>query len=105
MTNYNRRRFLQSATVLGVAGQLLRSGPAQSAVSRWEPEKGASLRLLRWKRFVQGDEDQFMANTRRFTELTGVEVRVDSENFEEVRPKAAGAAKLVAGTDTEILTE
>ncbi|HZF23413.1 MAG TPA: hypothetical protein VE030_08100, partial [Burkholderiales bacterium] len=42
--------------------------------------KGASLRLLRWKRFVQGDEEQFMANTRRFTELTGVKVRVDSEN-------------------------
>jgi len=104
MTNYNRRRFLQSATVLGVAGQLLRSGPAQSAVSTWGPEKGASLRLLRWKRFVQGDEDQFMANTRRFTELTGVEVRVDSENFEEVRPKAAVAANVGAGPDIIIAT-
>ena len=104
MTTCNRRRFLQSATVLGVAGQLLRSGPAQSAVSKWEPEKGASLRLLRWKRFVQGDEDQFMANTRRFTELTGVEVRVDSENFEEVRPKAAVAANVGAGPDIIIAT-
>src|SRR5258706_194057 len=104
MTNYNRRRFLQSATVLGVAGQLLRSGPARSAVSKWEPEKGASLRLLRWKRFVHGDEDQFMANTRRFAELTGVEVRVDSENYEEVRPKAAVAANVGAGPDIIIAT-
>jgi multiple sugar transport system substrate-binding protein len=104
MTTCNRRRFLQSATVLGVAGPLLRSGPAQSAVSKWAPEQGASLRLLRWKRFVQGDEDQFMANTRRFTELTGVEVRVDSENFEEVRPKAAVAANVGAGPDIIIAT-
>jgi len=104
MTSYNRRRFLQSATALGVAGQFLRSDPAQSAVSKWEPEKGASLRLLRWKRFVQGDEEQFMANTRRFTELTGVEVRVDSENFEEVRPKAAVAANVGAGPDIIIAT-
>ena len=104
MTTYNRRRFLQSATALGVAGQFLRSDPAQSAVSKWEPEKGASLRLLRWKRFVQGDEELFMANTRRFTELTGVEVRVDSENFEEVRPKAAVAANVGAGPDIIIAT-
>ena len=104
MTNCNRRRFLQSATALGVAGSLLRFGPAQSAGSKWEPEKGASLRLLRWKRFVQGDEELFMANTRRFTALTGVEVRVDSENFEEVRPKAAVAANVGAGPDIIIAT-
>jgi multiple sugar transport system substrate-binding protein len=60
--------------------------------------------LLRWKRFVQGDEDQFMANTRRFTELTGVAVVVDSENFEEVRPKAAVAANVGAGPDIIIAT-
>lgn len=104
---FTRRRFLGTAgaaTALGATGQLLQSRPAQSAVPRWEPEKGASLRLLRWKRFVQGDEDQFMANTRRFTELTGVAVVVDSENFEEVRPKAAVAANVGAGPDIVIAT-
>ena len=107
MTTFSRRRFLSTAgaaTALGATAQLLQSGPAQSAASRWEPEKGASLRLLRWKRFVQGDEDQFMANTRRFTELTGVAVTVDSENFEEVRPKAAVAANVGAGPDIIIAT-
>jgi len=107
MTTFNRRRFLGTAgaaTALEVTGQLLRSRPAQAAAPRWEPEKGASLRLLRWKRFVQGDEDQFMANTRRFTELTGVAVAVDSENFEEVRPKAAVAANVGAGPDIIIGT-
>ncbi len=107
MTTFTRRRFLRTAgaaTTLGATGQLLQSRPAQSAAPRWEPEKGASLRLLRWKRFVQGDEDQFMANTRRFTELTGVSVVVDSENFEEVRPKAAVAANVGAGPDIIIAT-
>jgi multiple sugar transport system substrate-binding protein len=104
MTSYNRRRFLQSATALGVAGQFLRSGRAESVASNWQPEKGASLRLLRWKRLVQGDENLWRANTRRFTQLTGVEVRIDTEDFEQVRPKAAVAANVGAGPDIVIAT-
>ena len=39
------------------------------ASAQWsnQPEKGAKLRVLRWKRFVQGDEEQFMANVEKFT--------------------------------------
>ncbi len=107
MTGYTRRRFLRTAgaaTAVGAAGPLLHFRSAQSATAKWQPEKGASLRLLRWKRFVQGDEEVFMANTRRFTEATGVAVVVDSENFEEVRPKAAVAANVGAGPDIIIAT-
>src|SRR5262245_22649601 len=106
MAAFTRRRFLSTAgaAALGATAQLVPYRTAQSAQSKWEPEKGASLRLLRWKRFVQGDEDQFMANTRRFTELTGVAVIVDAENFEEVRPKAAVAANVGAGPDIVIAT-
>ena len=95
MSTFSRRRFLTTAgaaTALGAAGALRDVRAAESPQIKWQPEKGATLRLLRWKRFVQGDEDQFMINTRRFTQITGVEVRVDSENWEEVRPKAAVAA-------------
>jgi len=108
MSSFTRRDFLRSAGAagaLGVAGQLVGSPSAGAAPFLFEPEKGASLRLLRWKRFVQGDEDQFMANTRRFTELTGVAVQVDSENWEEVRPKAAVAANVGAGPDIVIATD
>jgi multiple sugar transport system substrate-binding protein len=107
MTTFTRRRFLRTAgaaVALGVSAELLSSRSAYSAAPKWEPEKGASLRLLRWKRFVQGDENQFLANTRRFIELTGVPVVVDSENFEEVRPKAAVAANVGAGPDIVIAT-
>lgn len=33
-----------------------------------------SLRLLRWAPFVQGDEDAWLANAKKFTEITGVAV-------------------------------
>jgi multiple sugar transport system substrate-binding protein len=78
---------------------------ADSAAMKFPPERGAKLRLLRWKRFVQGEEDQFVANTKRFIEATGVEVRIDSENWEEVRPKAAVAANVGAGPDIVIGTD
>jgi multiple sugar transport system substrate-binding protein len=72
---------------------------AQQAGLRYTPEKGAKLRVLRWKRFVQGDEDVWMANTKKFTQLTGIDVRVDSEGWEDVRPKAAVAANVGSGPD------
>ena len=108
MDGFTRRRFLTAsaaAIAASAAGGLLQSGQAQAAPLKYEPEKGATLRVLRWKRFVQGDEDQLLANTRRFTELTGVEVRIDSENVEELRPKAAVAAEVGAGPDIIISTD
>jgi multiple sugar transport system substrate-binding protein len=53
---------------------------------------------------VQGDIDAYMANVRRFTERTGVEVRVDNEGWEDVRPKAAVAANTGAGPDIILST-
>ncbi len=108
MNRFTRRRFLAAGTAAaaaGIAGQLVKPVPARAAILNIEPEKGAALRVLRWKRFVQGDEDQFMANTRRFTQLTGVEVQVESENFEDLRPKAAIAANVGAGPDIIITTD
>jgi multiple sugar transport system substrate-binding protein len=108
MNRFTRRRFLAAttaATAAGTAGSLLQPALAHAAPLKYEPEKGATLRVLRWKRFVQGDEDQLLANTRRFTQLTGVEVRIDSENFEDLRPKAAVAANVGAGPDIIISTD
>ena len=108
MTRFTRRRFLAAtgaATAAGATRQLMQSRSAQAAPLKLEPEKGAVLRLLRWKRFVQGDEEQFMVNTRRYTQLTGVEVKVDSENWEDLRPKAAVAANVGAGPDIIISTD
>ncbi|MCF3935069.1 extracellular solute-binding protein [Acuticoccus sp. M5D2P5] len=101
--SFTRRRFLQtsSAVAAGAAGsQLLgvRRPFAQDTMS-FEPEPGAELRLLRWSKFVQGDEDMWIANTKKFTEQTGVPVRIDNESWEDVRPKAAVAANVGSGPD------
>jgi multiple sugar transport system substrate-binding protein len=102
MPSRTRRNLLKAATTgaLAVSSGLRFSAPARAAFEPKYPiEKGASLRVLRWKRFVQGDEDLWMANTRKFSELAGVPVRVDSENFEDIRPKAAVAANVGSGPD------
>ena len=109
MSEFNRRKFLGTsiaATALtSPLGGLLMSSEAlaQTNVS-FTPEKGAKLRVLRWKRFVQGDEDAYMRLVAKFTEKTGVEVRVDHENWEDVRPKAAVAANVGSGPDIILST-
>ena len=96
-----RREFVKAASTASVGAAL--GAPlvaqAQAPALRITPEKGAKLRVLRWKRFVQGDEDAWMAHTKRFTEKTGVDVRVDNEGWEDVRPKAAVAANVGSGPD------
>ncbi len=108
MDEFKRRDFLK--TTAGVAattalggGSALFAGDA-SAQLALKPEKGAKLRILRWKRFVQGDEDVWAANTKKFTQMTGVEVRIDAEGWEDVRPKAAVAANVGSGPDIIVST-
>ncbi|HVE49376.1 MAG TPA: extracellular solute-binding protein [Casimicrobiaceae bacterium] len=102
----NRRRFLKtSAGVAAGAAAGTLFAPSVHA-QQWsnQPEKGARLRVLRWKRFVQGDEDSYMASVKKFSEKYGVEVRVDHEGWEDVRPKAAVAANMGAGPDIILST-
>ena len=109
MSDNKRRDFLK--TTAGVAAGAALGGGAslfagEAAAQQWnvKPEKGAKLRVLRWKRFVRGDEDVWAANTKKFTEMTGIEVRVDAEGCEDVRPKAAVAANVGSGPDIIIST-
>ncbi|MEN3293096.1 MAG: multiple sugar transport system substrate-binding protein, partial [Burkholderiales bacterium] len=67
MTKLTRRDFLVSTASVAAASAIGGNAFAQQAGLRYTPEKGAKLRVLRWKRFVQGDEDVWMANTKKFT--------------------------------------
>ena len=105
MSNFNRRDFLKASAgvaagtaAAGVGGEALAQAKGAPALNL-KPEKGAKLRVLKWKRFVQGDEDLFNANIKKFSAQTGVEVRIDYEGFEDVRPKAAVAANVGSGPD------
>jgi multiple sugar transport system substrate-binding protein len=114
MSNIDRRSFLKMSAGLAAGaatGDVLaqdKKAAAKPAAGvpalNLKPEKGAKLRVLRWKRFVAGDEEMWLANTKKFTEKTGIEVRVDSEGWEDVRPKAAVAANIGSGPDIIIST-
>ncbi len=107
MSKFKRRDFLKtSAGVAAGAATGTLFAPAIVHAQQWNsrPEKGAKLRVLRWKRFVQGDEDAYMANVKKFSEKYGIEVRVDNEGWEDVRPKAAVAANTGAGPDIILST-
>lgn len=108
MHPFNRRKFLEGSAGVAAAAALPAAAvwaPAVHAQTlNLKPEKDAKLRVLRWSRFVQGDIDAYMANVKKFTEKTGVEVRVDNEGWEDVRPKAAVAANTGAGPDIILST-
>src|SRR4029079_13175699 len=109
MSDINRRKILKSSAGLAAAASLgvgtaIFTPLANAQPLSFKPEKGAKLRVLRWSRFVQGDIDAYVANVKKFTEKTGVEVRVDNEGWEDVRPKAAVAANTGAGPDIILST-
>ena len=62
-------------------------------------EPGATLRMLRPVRFVQADEDNWRANCAKFTQQTGVQVRVDFVGWEDITQQTAVTANTGAGPD------
>ena len=79
MTLFTRRDALQIGAGALAGTTMLASGSlrAQIAVKdvappKFEIESGATLRVLRPSKFVQGDETLFLENSKKFTEQTGV---------------------------------
>src|SRR5437773_6667671 len=62
-------------------------------------EKGAALRMLRPVRFVKADEDVFRANVAKFTEKSGVDVKVDFVGWEDINQQTAVTSNSGAGPD------
>jgi multiple sugar transport system substrate-binding protein len=95
---------LKGAAAAGAVGALSQTGlfefaQAWAQAAPWKPEKGAKLQLLRWKRFVQSEEDAFMVLVAAFTKATGVQVSVLNESLDDVQPKASVAANTGQGPD------
>jgi multiple sugar transport system substrate-binding protein len=104
MTDLTRRAVLHGGTALAASGAL--AGPALTDWARawaqaapWKPEKGAQLSMLRWKYFVQSEDDAFVALLDAFTKATGVKVNVTRESYEDIPPKASVAANTGSGPD------
>src|SRR6202166_2297367 len=104
MTNFTRRTIVQGGTAAAAASAL--TGPALlewakawAQTAPWKPETNAQLAMLRWKYFVQAEDDAFVALLDAFTKATGVKVIVTRESYEDVQPKASVAANTGAGPD------
>jgi multiple sugar transport system substrate-binding protein len=101
MRHTDRRTFLKGASALGAAGAsgLLSFAEAWALEAPWKPESNAHLSMLRWKHFVQAEDNAFVQLLDSFTQVTGVRVEVTRESFEDVQPKASVAANTGAGPD------
>ena len=101
MSQFTRRNVLKTSAALAgaSAANLMAFANAWAQASPFKPEKGAALTLLRWKRFVQSEEDSFMALVAAFTKATGVELKVINESLDDVQPKASVAANTNQGPD------
>ncbi len=106
MADFTRRDALTiGAAAIGTAA-LPRQGfaaddipEAKVAPLKLALEKGAELRVLRPAKFVDPDETLWRANTKKFTDATGIPVRVDFVSWEDIRPQTAVTANTGAGPD------
>jgi multiple sugar transport system substrate-binding protein len=96
----------RAALALGGSALVMGQAAAQNAIQTQPApplnlpvEQGATLRMLRPVRFVQPDEEVFRANCARFTQRTGVEVRVDFVGWEDITQQTAVTANTGAGPD------
>lgn len=101
MITMHRRSLLKGGAALGLAGatNLLDFAKAWAQQNQWKPEPGAQLSMLRWKYFVQSEDDAFVELINAFTQATGVKVDITRESYEDVQPKASVAANTGAGAD------
>ena len=104
MHDFTRRTFVKGSTALAATGALTGSAliewaKAWAQSSPWTAEKGAKLTVMRWKRFVPGEDEAFNAMVAAFKAATGTDMNVFSELFEDVQPKASVAANTGSGLD------
>jgi len=104
MKDFTRRDSLKAGAGLLAGAAVgttlgLRPARAQEPTIDLKPEAGATLRVLRPAKFVKGDETLWLENTEKYTKQTGVAVKVESQGWEDLRPKAAVAANVGKGPD------
>ena len=94
------------ALAVGAGLAAMAATPGRAAVNaadvsppKLPAESGATLRVLRPAKFVDGDETTFTANSKKFTEQTGIPVRVDYLAWDNMPAQVAVVANTGAGPD------
>jgi multiple sugar transport system substrate-binding protein len=103
-TNLTRSTLIKGGTALATCGAftgsaLLEWAKAWAQTAPWIPERGAQLSLMRWKYFVQAEDEAFAAAMDVFTKATGVKIKVIEESGDDIQPKASVAVNIGAGPD------
>lgn len=80
----NRRDFIQSTLATSLPTALWQSPAVAQTPNPFVPESNAVLEVFRWKRYIEEDEEQYMANVASFTKLTGIQVNVKHINILEL---------------------
>jgi len=104
MTNLTRRSLFKGAAGLGGAAMLTGSGltewaKAWAQESPFRPEKDAKISLLRWKRFIEAEDAQFMKLVAAFEQASGAKITITNESFDDIQPKASVVANTGHGFD------
>lgn len=101
MSHFNRRSVLKGGATLGALGAagLLDFAKAWAQTMHFKPEPNATISILRWKRFVEAEDAQFLKIVDAFSKATGVKVNVSNESFDDIQPKASVAANTGTGPD------
>jgi multiple sugar transport system substrate-binding protein len=100
------RRRAAGVLAAGALAAGLPRGTAAAAVAaadvpppKFPLEPGARLRVLRPAKYIDPDEAIFNANSRRFSEESGIEVRIDYVNWPDMPVQVAVAANTGQGAD------
>jgi multiple sugar transport system substrate-binding protein len=88
-----------SIPVIGARAAVTDVPTAEVKPLDYKLEKGAELRVLRPAKFIDPDEIYWRENSKKYTEATGVPVRVDFVSWEDIRPQTAVVANTGAGPD------
>jgi multiple sugar transport system substrate-binding protein len=101
MLRFDRRSVIKAGATLGAAGAagLLDFAKAWAQTAPFKPEANATINMLRWKRFVEAEDAQFLKIVDAFSKATGVKVNVSNESFDDIQPKASVAANTGTGPD------
>src|SRR4051812_48698640 len=93
------RRHVAGAFAAGMLAAAAPLPPARAAINgaevqppRLPLERGARLRVLRPAKYIDPDEAIFTANSRKFQDETGIEVRIDYVNWPDMPVQVAVAA-------------
>lgn len=99
--NFDRRSLLKGGAALGLGAgtNLLDYAKAWAQAAPFKAEPNAKINLMRWKRFVEAEDVEFMKIVGAFEKATGAKITITNESYDDLQPKASVVANTGQGLD------